>query len=108
MKLYNNLENKFVSQAPYNEFQERHVWSYKLKCFGILPGNNLSSQGESLYLLGLGYSVGSFKNTLVSPPDCNSLHVSSCNYTPYFKKSVQYWLKIDELGNFYDQFFVTD
>lgn len=82
--------------------------SYKLKCFGTFPGNNLSSLGESLYLLGLDYSVGSLKNILVPPSDCNSLHLSQLEpHTTFKKKSVQYWLKIDDEGNFHDQFSAT-
>lgn len=61
-------------------------WSYKLKCFGIFPGNNLSSLDESLYLLGLDCSVGSLKNILVPPPDCNSLHLSQLELHTTFKK----------------------
>lgn len=62
--------------------------SYKLKCFGTFPGNNLSSLGESLYLLGLDYSVGSLKNILVPPPDCNSLHLSQLEpHTTFLKIS---------------------
>lgn len=91
MKLYNNLENNFVSQTPYNGFQERHV--------GVTNKNALAFFQTIIYLPGvnhyiftwLSYGVGSLENILVSPPDCNSLHLSSCNYTPHFKKN---WFNI--------------
>lgn len=63
MKLYKNLENNFVSQTPYNGFQERHVVVTILNALAFFQNNanNLSSQGETVYLLGLGYGVGSLK-----------------------------------------------